>query len=251
MLTSGWKTISMVDVHGKVTFTLWLCGCNLKCPFCHNWLIAEGKECFPLERGALLGDLSSSSFLVDYFHVTGGEPLIQWIELSSLLAEARELLPVSLNTNLTLLKPLVRLLKAELVDHLATDLKAPPTELYGLPTEISKRLWEFFLLGLELISDYGVPLELRIPVARGFEQWPWIEEGLKRIDTNFYVVLNSLVGPPLTNPRDKTWCSDHCWPGKAVEELKESLEEIGIKVYTNDFLGTGAHAEFINSTKEQ
>ncbi len=125
VLTSGWKSVSMVDVHGKVTFTLWLCGCNLKCPFCHNWLIAEGKECFPLDRGALLGDLSSSSFLVDYFHITGGEPLMQWAELSSLLAEAKELLPISLNTNLTLLKPLERLLKAELVDHIATDLKAP------------------------------------------------------------------------------------------------------------------------------
>lgn len=252
MLTSGWKSVSMVDVHGKVTFTLWLCGCNLRCPFCHNWLIAEGKECFTLDRGALLGYLSSSSFLVDYFHVTGGEPLMQWAELSSLLAEAKELLPVSLNTNLTLLKPLERLLKAELVDHIATDLKAPPAELYGLPQGASKRLWELFLMGLELISDYGIPLELRIPVARGLDQWPWIEEGLKHVDTDFYAVLNPLVGPPLTNPRNGAWCSEHCWPKKEVEELKERLEEIGIETYASDFIRSGALTEnFINNTKEQ
>ncbi|AMQ18372.1 anaerobic ribonucleoside-triphosphate reductase activating protein [Thermococcus peptonophilus] len=235
MLTSGWKTVSMVDVHGKVTFTLWLCGCNLKCPFCHNWRIAEGKECFPLDRDALLGDLSSSSFLVDYFHVTGGEPLMQWAGLSSLLSEAKEFLPISLNTNLTLLKPLERLLKVELVDHIATDLKAPPAELYGLPGEASTRLWRLFLRGLDLISDYGIPLELRIPVARGFDQWPWIEEGLKHIDTDFYAVLNPLVGPPLTNPRNGAWCSEHCWPEREVEDLKKELGEIGIRTYVNRF----------------
>jgi len=76
MLTSGWKAVSMVDVHGKVTFTLWLCGCNLKCPFCHNWRIAERRECFELPRDAMLEELSSHSFLIDYFHVTGGEPLM-------------------------------------------------------------------------------------------------------------------------------------------------------------------------------
>ncbi|NJF25870.1 anaerobic ribonucleoside-triphosphate reductase activating protein [Thermococcus sp. Bubb.Bath] len=237
MLTSGWKTVSMVDVQGKVTFTLWLCGCNLKCPFCHNWQIAEGRDCFPLDREALLDELSSSSFLVDYFHITGGEPMMQWAELSSLLTESQGFLPISLNTNLTIVGPMEKLLKDELISHIATDLKAPPQELYGLPPEASKRLWELFLRGLDLVSDYGIPLELRIPVARGFEQWPWIEEGLKHVRTDFYVVLNPLVGAPLTSPRDSAWCSEHCWPGGEVEKLKERLTEVGINVYVNDFSG--------------
>ena len=235
MLTSGWKSVSMVDVRGKVTFTLWLCLCNLKCPFCHNWRIAEGLDCFRLDRKALLGELESSAFLVDYFHVTGGEPLMQWRELGSLLAEVKLLnVPVSLNTNLTLVGPLERLLKAELVEHVATDLKAPP-ELYGLPGKPAKKLWEMFLRGLEVVSNHGLPLELRIPVARGFDAWPWVEEGLRHLDTDFYVVLNPLVGKPLTNPRDEAWCSNHCWPEREVEELRERLEELGIDVYTNHF----------------
>ena len=237
MLTSGWKSVSMVDVHGKVTFTLWLCGCNLKCPFCHNWRIAEGLDCFPLDRKALLDELESSSFLVDYFHVTGGEPLIQWRELGSLLAEVKLLeVPVSLNTNLTLIGPLERLLRANLVDHIATDLKAPP-ELYGLPEKPSKKLWELFLRGLELVSNYEVPLELRIPVARGLDAWPWVEEGLKHLDTDFYVVLNPLVGKPLTTPRNEAWCSNHCPPKEEVETLREKLEGLGVEVYINKFTG--------------
>ncbi|NJE54101.1 anaerobic ribonucleoside-triphosphate reductase activating protein [Thermococcus sp. 21S9] len=235
MLTSGWKSVSMVDVHGKVTFTLWLCGCNLRCPFCHNWRIAEGLDCFSLDRKALLDELEASAFLIDYFHVTGGEPLMQWRALSSLFAEVKLLgVPISLNTNLTLVGPLEKLLKADLVDHIATDLKAPPA-LYGLPEKPVEKLWRLFLMGLEVVSDHGIPLELRIPVAKGFDAWPYIEEGLKRVETDFYVVLNPLVGRPLTNPRDESWCSEHCWPEGEVEALRERLEGLGIEVYVNHF----------------
>jgi len=247
MLTGGWKAVSMVDVHGKVTFTLWLCGCNLKCPFCHNWRIAEGKDCFELEREVMLEELEVNSFLIDYFHVTGGEPLMQWTELSSLLAEVKALdVPVSLNTNLTLLEPLERLLNAGLVDHIATDLKAPPTALYGLPKKISERLWGNFLRGLELVSDYALPLELRIPIPRGFDVWPWVEEGLKRIDTEFYVILNPLVGRPLVNPRDDAWCSAHCWPEDEVRTLEKKLEESDVGFY----VAMVFTEKFINSPKE-
>ncbi len=235
MLTSGWKSVSMVDVHGKVTFTLWLCGCNLKCPFCHNWRIAEGLDCFQLNKKALLDELKSNAFLIDYFHVTGGEPLMQWMELGSLLAEVRFIdVPVSLNTNLTLVGPLDRLLKAGLVDHVATDLKAP-LELYGLPEEPAKMLWRLFLRGLEVVSAHGVPLELRIPVARGFNSWPLVEEGIKRLDTDYYIVLNPIAGKPLTNPRDDEWCSDHCWPEKEIKKLEDRFKALGISVYTNHF----------------
>ncbi|AHF81372.1 anaerobic ribonucleoside-triphosphate reductase activating protein [Thermococcus paralvinellae] len=236
MLISGWKSISMVDVHGKVTFTLWLCGCNLKCPFCHNWRVAESKECFPLDKKALLEEVETSSFLIDYFHVTGGEPLIQWKELGGLFAQVKLLdIPISLNSNLTIIKPLERLVKAELIDHIATDLKAPPTKLYGLPENVSIKLWKLFLKGLDVVSQYSLPLELRIPVAKGFEAWNWIEEGLSHISTDFYVVLNPLVGKPLTYPRDEEWCSKHCWPRKEVDNLKKRLEELGIEVYVNSW----------------
>ncbi len=232
MLIAGWKSTSLVDVYGRVTFTLWLCGCNLRCPFCHNWRIAEGLDCFPLDRELLIEDLKSSTFLIDYFHITGGEPLMQWRELRSLLVEIKSMgIPISLNTNLTLLRPLEKLLKAGLLDHIATDLKAPPNELYGLPKESCKKLWRLFLRGLEIVSDYRIPLELRIPVVKDLNAWPYIEEGLRKIKSNFYVILNPLTGEPLTNPRDKKWCLKHCWPKEEVEELKEKLEELGIEAH--------------------
>lgn len=236
MITAGWKSISMVDVHGKVTFTLWLCGCNLRCPFCHNWRIAEGLNCFPLDRNALLEELESSAFLVDYFHVTGGEPLMQWRELSSLLERVRSLeIPVSLNSNLTLVKPLEKLLKAGLIEHIATDLKVPPTELYGMPEKASLMLWKLFLRSLEVVSTYKIPLELRIPVTAELDIIPWVKEALEKINTELYIILNPLVGRPLANPRNEKWCSEHCrYSKETIRKLRESLEQFPVDVYLHD-----------------
>lgn len=64
---SGWKSVSMVDVYGKVIFIFWFCGCNLKCFFCYNWLIVEGKECFFFDRGVFFGDLFLSFFFSGLF----------------------------------------------------------------------------------------------------------------------------------------------------------------------------------------
>ncbi len=125
MLIKGWKEVSTVDVRGKVTFTLWVCGCNLKCPFCHNWRIADGLGCHELNREKLLEHLEGSSRFVDYFHVTGGEPLVQRRELAELLEDVKSMgIMTSLNSNLTL--PMGNLLELDLVDHVATDVKAPP-----------------------------------------------------------------------------------------------------------------------------
>ncbi|AFK21686.1 anaerobic ribonucleoside-triphosphate reductase activating enzyme [Pyrococcus sp. ST04] len=158
---------------------------------------------------------------------------MQWRELGELFHEVHGSVPISLNSNLTLVGPLERLLKGDLIDHIATDVKAPPWELYGLPRNSSDKLWSLFLRGLDLVSEYSVPLELRIPVAKGLEQWPWIEEAVSRITTDFYVVLNPLVGKPLTSPRDEMWCQQHCWPEREVKLLKKRLEFLGLRVYLN------------------
>ncbi|MCD6559070.1 MAG: anaerobic ribonucleoside-triphosphate reductase activating protein [Palaeococcus sp.] len=234
MLVSGWKSVSMIDVHGKVTFTLWLCGCNLKCPFCHNWKIAENIGCVRLDEAKFFEDLEESKFLIDYLHITGGEPLLQWKELKNLLRRVKELgIAVSLNTNGTLIVPLKKLIREGLIDHMATDLKAPPSSLYGLSEEASGELWKSFLKSLDLISKHQIPLELRIPVARGFamdEVLKYIDSALSHLNRhpNFYIILNPLVGAPMVSPRDGEWCRVHCFPKEELEVISEHLEDEGI-----------------------
>ncbi len=233
LLGAGWKPLSTVDVKGAVTFTLWLCGCNLRCPFCHNHLLASSdpSKCYALDLDRLMEELLSSSMLIDYLHVTGGEPLVQWRPLSDLLKEVKSLgIRISLNTNLTLSSQLSNLLDRVEVNHLATDLKVPPYELYGLPRGEVAILWEKFLEGLEIASKSIGKLEIRVPVTSSLkidELRKYAKEALSRINCEYEIIVQPLVGPPLTDPRDKVWCKSNCNPSrKLLEEVGMVLREI-------------------------
>ncbi|ADV65429.1 anaerobic ribonucleoside-triphosphate reductase activating protein [Desulfurococcus mucosus] len=243
LIGSGWKNVSLVDVHGSVTFTLWLCGCNLKCPFCHNWRLATGDRevCRPLDVDRLLSEVDSSKGFIDYLHVTGGEPLLQYRGLAGLFRRVKEIgVPVSVNTNLTLYKPLKTLVEEGLIDHVATDLKTPFAELTGTPLS-SSTLFKLYVDSLRLVVENEIPLELRIPVAKGLTAGS-IEEAVeavlpvlgKHVDKTT-VVVNPLLTKPLVDPRDLEWCSRHCMPdAPEVETVAEAFRRRGFKTVVRE-----------------
>lgn len=212
LLCAGWKSVSLVDVHGHPVFTLWLCGCNLKCPFCHNWRLAESDPavCRWLDISEVFEKVCESRSLVDYLHVTGGEPLLQFSGLKKLFQLAKEAgLPTSLNSNLTLYESFRSLVEEGLVNHVATDLKVPPEEIYGLKVDLVEQLWSSFKKSLLLIRQKGIPLELRIPLHSGLNA-SYLSNILNELEKylvaeNTVVVLNQLLGEPLVNPRNPVW----------------------------------------------
>lgn len=244
LIGSGWRDVSLVDVHGSVTFTLWLCGCNLKCPYCHNWRLADMDRsiCKPLDINKLLGDLEASKSFIDYFHVTGGEPLLQYKGLIELFKAVRGIgVPVSLDSNLTLYKPLKLLLDASLVDHVATDLRAPFAELAGVPERISSILLKCFEESLKLVVERNIPLELRVPVAKGLTARS-VEEAVKslygiigRHASKTIVIVNPLLSRPLVEPRNVGWCSKHCMPEEdELEEVAEAFRKLGFRAVVKE-----------------
>jgi pyruvate formate lyase activating enzyme len=246
LIGGGWKNTSLVDVHGSVTFTVWLCGCNLKCPFCHNWRLAsnEGSTCKPLDTSRLLDDLSASRFFIDYLHVTGGEPLLQYGGLSWLFKEAKDMgVATSLNSNLTFYMPLKKLVAQGVVDHVATDLKTPFDELSGLGN-VSSALHKLFAESLKLVVEEDIPLELRVPVARGLTAKS-IEKTLELIAPilskhveKTVVVVNPLLSKPLVDPRNVEWCNKYCMPGEAeVKDVAEAFRRLGFKVVVKEVPG--------------
>ncbi len=245
LLASGWKDVSLVDIKSNVSFTLWLCGCNLSCPFCHNWRIAEAstEECKPTDINKILYAVKKTQRLIDYFHITGGEPLIQYRKLIILLRKLREEtdVKISINSNLTMTTILEKILKANLVDHLATDLKIPFCEMTGTKNHACNRLEINYFRSIKTIGKYKTPLELRIPVPKNIKKYQ--EKVISTIrlltsilrNNHWYIVINPLVGHPYTEPRDKQWCTEHCNPAKEdVLKLEKSIREIvepyGVKI---------------------
>jgi len=246
LIGSGWKPVSMVDVYKAVTFTLWLCGCNLKCPFCHNWRLAEWDReiCRELSIEKILGDLKASKPYIDYFHVTGGEPLLQYRGLKEVFSYAKDNLGVatSLNSNLTLPSLLSKLVREDLIDHVATDLKVPFSLLSGYNNSIAETLWRKYLESLRMIAEHEILLELRVPVARGVinKSLDELHDVLKILKqhSKLYVVVQPLLSIPVVNPRSIEWCEKYC--GSSREELyrvASILRDLGFdKVYVKEIV---------------
>jgi len=166
---AGWRQVSLIDVLGAPASVAWVCGCNLRCPFCHNWRIADGIDpaCRWLEVGDVVEALRPAFLLglVEFVQVSGGEPLLQLRAVAELLRCCRELgVAPSIDTNLTLPDALQSLLDEVVPRHVATDVKAPPGIAYGLPRAEAEATWSRFLESLRILARArGVEiLELRL-----------------------------------------------------------------------------------------
>jgi pyruvate formate lyase activating enzyme len=126
MIIAGLQKTSLIDYPGNICATVFLWGCNMRCPFCHNPELVEW-------RGVEMS-ISSTQFL-EFLHrrlnvldgvcVTGGEPTLQ-VELMDLLRRIKAFgLKVKLDTNGTNPEMLQELLGREYVDYVAMDVKGP------------------------------------------------------------------------------------------------------------------------------
>jgi pyruvate formate lyase activating enzyme len=76
MKFSGIQKTSLVDFPNRVASVLFTPGCNLRCPYCHNWrIVVDPKPPF-LNDEATLKILEERKKFVDAVVVTGGEPTI-------------------------------------------------------------------------------------------------------------------------------------------------------------------------------
>jgi len=125
--------MSLIDYPGKVAATVFTAGCNFLCPFCHNpELVTIGKY----RNQLFLADedffdfLKSRQGLIDGVCVSGGEPTLQQ-DLPEFLKKIKALgFLTKLDTNGAKPEVLKDLVKENLVDYLAMDIKGP-LEKYG------------------------------------------------------------------------------------------------------------------------
>ncbi len=69
----GWLPAGMLDWPGRLTATLFLGGCDFRCPFCHNAaLVAPPAQ--PASWDDLAAYVSSKRDWLDGVVITGGEP---------------------------------------------------------------------------------------------------------------------------------------------------------------------------------
>jgi pyruvate formate lyase activating enzyme len=162
MKFSGLQKISLIDYPNKVASVLYTPGCNLRCPFCHNWrIVVDPKPPF-LHEAAALKILESRKKYVDAVVVTGGEPTMHK-ELPKFLAKLKKRgFMVKLDTNGFYPEVLEECLPY--VDYVALDVKTSLEKYKQLGTKDTAGL----MRTVEVLKTGKVPYEFRTTAVPEF-----------------------------------------------------------------------------------
>ena len=198
----GLQKLTLLDYPGKVACTVFLGGCNLRCPFCHNGELVLTPGPALMSQEELLTFLDRRRGLLDGVCVTGGEPLLR-PDLPRLLEAVKEKgFLLKLDTNGGFPRALEDVIRRGLVDYVAMDIKNSPDrypETAGVPGLDVEPYRESAALLLEGRVDY----EFRTTVVRELHDedsfraiGPWLK-GARRYFLQAFVDRDTVLSPGL------------------------------------------------------
>jgi pyruvate formate lyase activating enzyme len=128
MKIAGLQKTTLIDYPGRIAATVFLSGCNFRCPFCYSAelvLLEKIKDHPALSEEYFFDFLKEKVGLLEAVVVCGGEPTLN-PELPSFLKRIKDMgFMVKLDTNGSNPEMLRSLIKEGLVDYIAMDVKAP------------------------------------------------------------------------------------------------------------------------------
>jgi len=164
-MIAGLQKLTLLDFPGKVACTVFLSGCNMRCPFCHNAQLFNGKPEEIMTEEAFLKFLSTRQGLLEGVCVSGGEPTLT-ANLPEFLQSIKALgFAVKLDTNGSRPEILRRLLEEKLVDYVAMDVKNSPSR-YGQTVGLSSFDLTPIEESLRSLLTGSTPYELRTTLVQ-------------------------------------------------------------------------------------
>ncbi len=197
----GLQKTTLLDYPGHVAATIFLGGCNFRCPYCHNADLLDINTPSEFSREEILAFLKKRHGVLEGVCITGGEPTMQAASLTGLIREIRSLgLLVKLDTNGTRPDVLRQLDQDGLLDFISMDIKAGPdgyAAACGRPEINLKPIQES---AAWLIAG-TLPYEFRTTVVKGLHTYrdfeaigPWIN-GCKNYYLQNYTASERVLNP--------------------------------------------------------
>ena len=160
-IISGWTKTSFIDYPGCPATLLFLSGCNLRCPYCHNPGIVNGEyDVVPFE--AIEDHITKRKNVIEAAVISGGEPTLH-LGLADLCDKIKSRgLKVKIDTNglepdvLTTCNP----------DYLALDIKTALDKYRKLNSSYDNDR-ERLSKSIEIVKSMGENAEIRITAAPG------------------------------------------------------------------------------------
>ena len=152
----GLTPFTLLDYPHKSACILWFAGCNMRCLYCYNPEIVQGKGTLSFEK--ILSFLNSRKNLLDAVVFSGGECLLHKKTLS-LIEEVKKMgFLVKIDTNGSAPDVMKKLLDKNLIDYVALDFKAPQSKFEAIT---KSELFATFEETLDIMLQVNIPFEVR------------------------------------------------------------------------------------------
>lgn len=176
MNIQGLQKVTLLDFPGRVACTVFLAGCNFRCPFCHNAsLVTHVDQDRDIPEEEILSFLKKRRGVLDGVCITGGEPLLA-PGLDSFIRKIKDLgYEVKLDTNGSNVERLKTLAGSGMLDYIAMDIKNAPGK-YGMTIGIDGYDMSNILKSVDYLMTGPVPFEFRTTVVREFHKREDFEE---------------------------------------------------------------------------
>lgn len=161
--------MTLLDYPEKVAATVFLGGCDFRCPFCHNFELVDGSAEGIMTDKELFSFLEKRKGLLDGVTITGGEPCLRK-DLKELIRNIKNIgYLVKLDTNGYSPDVLEDLLDSGLIDYVAMDIKNSFAK-YELTTGVKELDLSKIQRSISLLLTGSIDYEFRTTVINEFHE---------------------------------------------------------------------------------
>ncbi len=230
----GFQKLTLLDYPGKVAAMVFTIGCNMRCPFCHNYELVEDadkiKDLFDPEE--VIDYLKKRKGVLDGLVITGGEPTLQR-GLKDFIKEVKEEtgLLVKLDSNglnPTILKELI---DEKLVDYVAMDIKND-FENYGTITGIANLPTNRIQESINILEESDIEYEFRTTVIKDFHTLDKLKNIVNFIkkDSNYFL-QQFIISENVPNKNLKYYTDEELINiGEELKEIHPNIKVRGIRI---------------------
>lgn len=222
MLFGGLQKVTLIDYPEKIACTLFTIGCNFRCPFCYSpelVLPQKIKKQPKIKEKEVIDFLKKRKGKIEGVVFCGGEPTIQK-DLENFIKEVKKLgYLIKLDTNGYLSSVIKNLIKKNLLNYIAMDIKAPP-EKYKQYTGINNLDIKKINQSIKIIKSSKIDYEFRTTIAPGLTK----DDILKIVEwilpAKRYYLQRFFLKKEIINPEIKKL------PILKEKEIQEIIDEI-------------------------
>lgn len=204
----GLQKMTLLDYPENVASTVFLNGCDFKCPYCHNFELVDGTARPLMEEEEFFSFLGKRKGILDGIAISGGESCLHR-ELPDFIRRIRAMgFLVKLDTNGYHPEMLLSLIEEHLVDYVAMDIKNSFTK-YGITVGVPKLDTEPVRRSIDILMNSDRDYEFRTTVVKEFHEEKDFEEigemirGAKKYFLQQYTCRDTVPDQTLNPPSEE------------------------------------------------